>query len=825
VKRNNLIRVMAVVLVLLMCLAAFSGCKPAEVSPSESQSTEVSPSATQEISTTPLVVGSLQFSEKFSPFFGESGYDMEIAALTAVQLLTTDRTGGIVYNAIEGETIPYNGTDYLYTGVADLKVDYDEAADQTVYTWTIRDDVQFSDGETMTADDIIFSYYVYCDPSYNGASTLYSTPIVGIKNYRTQTSDAAYAKYSDMFDAITAAGRDHEWASTDAWTQEQQTACWEIIDAEWRTDVQAIVNYVMANYLGYAESYFPNFPADQISSTPGLDVAYSMVLWGFASEADGILTGAATGTTYDLNAGVYPTVEDFYNECFAAYGGDASAYDATPEPADGTLVMDEARATFISTEGPKDPTLGGGVPNIAGIKKVSDTEVTVTTEGFDATAVYNLGIQVSPLHYYGDESKYDYDNNMFGFDFGDVSIVDSKTTQPLGAGPYRFIKYENKVVYLEANEYYYKGMPKTYYLQYKETADADMIPGVQAGTIDVANPSFSNDAVAAIVAGNSNGELTGDVVTTDTVDNLGYGYVGINAATVNVGGDPGSEASKSLRKAFATIFAAYRDLTVSSFYGERASVINYPISNTSWAAPQSTDEGYQVAYSVAADGTPIYTSDMNEDSKYTAALQAAIGYLKAAGYTFDEATGMFTAAPEGAKLEYEIIIPADGQGDHPSFVLCSKSSEALETIGIKLIINDPADSNVLWDALNAGTQEMWVAAWGATIDPDMYQVYHSSNIVGLPGSSESNHYHIQDAELDQLIMDARTSADQSYRKSVYKSCLDIILDWAVEVPVYQRQNCIIFSSQRVNMDTVTPDITTYWNWYSEIELIEVYDAE
>ena len=496
-----------------------------------------------------------------------------------------------------------------------------------------------------------------------------------------------------------------------------------------------------------------------------------------------------------------------------------------PEPADETLVMDEARATFISTEGPKDPTLGGGVPSIAGIQKLSDTEVTVTTEGFDATAVYNLGIQVSPLHYYGDESKYDYDNNQFGFDFEDLSSVTDKTTQPLGAGPYRFVKYENKVVYLEANEYYYMGMPKTYYVQYKETVDADMISGVAAGTIDVANPSFSNTAADEIVSNNSNGELTGDIITTDTVDNLGYGYLGMNASTICVGDDPGSDASKSLRKAFATIFAAYRDLTVSSYYGERASVINYPISNTSWAAPQATDEGYQVAYSTASDGSAIYSSGMTEDQKYDAALQAAIDYLKAAGYTWDDASGMFTAAPAGAKLEYEIIIAADGTGDHPSFVLCTKSKEALATIGITLTINDPADSNVLWDALNAGTQEMWVAAWEATIDPDMYQVYYSGNVVGLPGSSESNHYHIQDAELDQLIMDARTSADQSYRKSVYKSCLDIILDWAVEVPVYQRQNCIIFSSERINMETVTPDITTYWNWYAEIELIEVYEAD
>ena len=106
-----------------------------------------------------------------------------------------------------------------------------------------------------------------------------------------------------------------------------------------------------------------------------------------------------------------------------------------------------------------------------------------------------------------------------------------------------------------------------------------------------------------------------------------------------------------------------------------------------------------MAYSTASDGSAIYSSGMTEDQKYDAALQAAIDYLKAAGYTWDEASGMFTAAPAGAKLEYEIIIAADGTGDHPSFVLCTKSKEALATIGITLTINDPADSNVLWDAL------------------------------------------------------------------------------------------------------------------------------
>ena len=56
---------------------------------------------------------------------------------------------------------------------------------------------------------------------------------------------------------------------------------------------------------------------------------------------------------------------------------------------------------------------------------------------------------------------------------------------------------------------------------------------------------------------------------------------------------------------------------------------------------------------------------------------------------------------------------------------------------------------------------------------------------------------------------------------MYKECLDIIIDWAVEIPVYQRQNAIIFSTERVNMETVTPDITTFYTWLSEVHNVEL----
>ncbi|MBP5749300.1 MAG: ABC transporter substrate-binding protein, partial [Firmicutes bacterium] len=112
-----------------------------------------------ETNETPLVVGYSPFSSKFSPFFSETAYDQDVYAMTQANLLTSDRTGAIIYKGIEGETIPYNGTDYTYYGPADLEVK--EHADGTVdYNVTLRDDLVFSDGTPMTIDDVIFSMYV-----------------------------------------------------------------------------------------------------------------------------------------------------------------------------------------------------------------------------------------------------------------------------------------------------------------------------------------------------------------------------------------------------------------------------------------------------------------------------------------------------------------------------------------------------------------------------------------------------------------------------------------------------------------------------------------
>ena len=769
---KNAKRTLALLLALVMSLSLLAGCG--------NQGNTSGGATTDE---TPLVVGYSPFSSKFSPFFSETAYDQDVWVMTQLGLLTSDRTGAIIYKGIEGETVNYNGTDYTYYGPADLEVV--ENADGTVdYNFTLREDLKFSDGEPLTVDDVIFSMYVLCDPTYEGNSTLYAQPIVGMAEYR--------AGMTTLSKALAAAGRDNTDFTN--WTEEQQTKFWDNFDKGLVPFAQEICDYVVSA--------------------------------GAAAETDSV---AAKASQWGFTLADDATVEDFAMAIGEQYGWSFSAMEGETA---GSALADLMDADVYNDYPVMGVKTGESAANISGIKKIDDYHMTVTMSKIDAVAIYQLGISIAPLHYYGDKALFDYDNNSFGFPKGDLSSVRAKTTQPMGAGPYKFIKFENGTVNFEANENYFQGAPKTKYVNFLECiSDDDKLNGVTTGTIDITDPSMSADTADAIVTANSNGELTGDKVTTDLVNNLGYGYIGMNSVVMSVGGEPSSQASKDLRKAFGTILSVYRDVAIDSYYGERASVINYPISDTSWAAPRPSDDDYKVAFSTDVNGNDIYTSDMSAEDKYAAAKTAALGYLEAAGYTV--ADGKVTAAPEGAKMEYEVWIPADGKGDHPSFMILTLAKDALAEIGMTLTIKDLTNSADLWTAVEAQQVAMWAAAWSATVDPDMYQIYYSDvadagsatdgqNPLGGNAQGGSNYmYCIADPELDQLIMDARATTDQTYRKAMYKACLDIVIDWAVEIPVYQRQNAIIFSSERVNMDTVTHDITTFYGWLSEVQNIEL----
>ncbi len=742
-----------------LSLSMLAGCGS---SASSAASSEAASTATAEATTSTsdgtLVLAETGFEGKFSPFFAASAADQDVIDLTQLGLLGADRKGEMILNGIEGETREYNGTDYTYYGTTDCVVT--ENDDGTVtYDLKLRDDLKFSDGEPVTIDDVIFSMYVYLDPTYDGSVTMYSTPIVGLEEYRNSMTT--------LSKLIAEAGEDN--TDYTKFTEEQQKAFWDAVNDGGVKFAQEIVDTMLEN--------------------GATDVASAAAGWGF----DGLAADA--------------TAKDFFMAIGTQYDWNFSAMEAeTAGSALSDLIPEDVYA--YATTG---VAVGDDVPSVAGIVKTGDYSMTLTTSELSTTMIYQLQMPIAPLHYYGDKSLYDYDNNSFGFPKGDLSVVRSKTGAPLGGGMFTFNKYSDGVVYLDANPDYFDGAPKIAHVNMKETQEADKITGVQAGTIDISDPSYSLEVADQIADINGVEGEDGPVITTRLKDYRGYGYIALSAKNVNVGGDPASEASKDLRKAIMTVVSAYRDEGIDSYYGDTASVINYPISNTSWAAPSVTDDGYKVAYSTDVDGNDIYTSDMSSEDKYQAALQAALGYFEAAGYTVEN--GQVTAAPAGAKMEYQINIGASGNGDHPSFQTLTNAAAALKTIGFTLTVNDMANASDLFASYQSGAAEGWVAAWQSTNDPDMYQLYHSSG--------STNYYAIDDADLDELIMAARQTTDQEARKAMYKEAMEIILDWGVELPVYQRSEATIFSTERVNIDTIAKDMTPYWTYKSELNNTEL----
>ena len=307
---------------------------------------------------------------------------------------------------------------------------------------------------------------------------------------------------------------------------------------------------------------------------------------------------------------------------------------------------------------------------------------------------------------------------------------------------------EGRSAILKANKLYYEGCPKTGSIKLTPMAELDKVYGIISGQSDIAKCAYSPEVVEMIRSANSSCELSGDTITTAKVDYNGYGYVGINAKNVciNTGkgeDDYGSEASKNLRKAIATIIAVNREKWIDSYYGEGAEVLEYSISDSSWAAPKQGDDGYREAFSTAYNGKNIYTPFMSE------------------------------------------------------------AADMLDDIGIELIVTDYADFGAYNSALTGGQIDIFAQAWGLTADPTLISSFYSYSFFS------QNFFHIVDAELDALILKENGSTDFAYREATIRACLDIVADWAIEIPAYQRNDFEIFSTERLNLATLTPDITCY----------------
>lgn len=769
-------RMLSLILILVMSLSMLSACGQ-----EENEQVEMVESS--------LVVGYTSFDEVFTPFYARTSADKDVVAMTQVNLLTLDREGSVIYNAIKGETRDYKGTDYTYYGIADIDVKQQNNG-TIVYDITLRDDVKFSDGEVLNAEDLIFTMYVLCDPLYDGPYNLGQAPIVGLKEYK--------ASMRTLFDALVSAGIDN--TDYTFWDQATQENFWKELEIAGAQFAQNIVDYL-----------------EESSGTTS--IAQAAKLWGYEGLSD------------DAS-----TTEFFYLMC-EAHNWDLNALNEAEAVGKTLFSLMENYDAYT-----KGIQLDKNVEYIAGIEMTGEYSVRVVMSNQNVANIHYLNIPVVPMHYYGNPSLFQYESNVFGFVKGDLSLLHesaqypNKNALPMGAGPYVFVPAEEESeeestmhIVFQPNEHYYRGKALTDEVQFIVISTAKKISGIVNNKIDLTDVSMTkkvgkniadtNQKVRdeAIANAESSGEIIdpttiADAVSSEAFDVSSYGYIGINANLVNVNGDADSKASVALRKAFATMFSAYREEFVNLYYGGNASVVDYPVSNASWAAPDKTAKGYQTAYAQGIDGKAIYTENMSLEEKYVAAKNAALEYFKVAGYVVEN--GVVISAPHGATMEFEVIITGNSLGEHPAYMTLLHSKAALAELGINLVIKDVTDEDEMWKSLENGTCQMWAAAWDVSAEPDIYEMYHNEGAYNYM-------YGIDDDALSANLEKLRTTPKQSSREKLYKNCYDIVLDWAVEVPVYQKQNGIIYSSDRILSNTLTQDMTVYYGWMSEVHNIQM----
>ncbi len=720
-----------------------------------------------------LIIGSGDMQQTFLPLFDTAEGDQTVVDLTQARLLTVARDGSVVEGAIAGTSLNYKGTDYTYSGLADIATAYDAASNVTTYTVKLREGVTFSDGTALTADDVVFTYYVLCDAAYDGPYTVNQQGILGQEAYQKNNSAAPGTTVSEEEISAALATPTEELRSaiieqiTRPVLEEERAWC----EANWE-------QYVDRGYGNSAEEFFVTL------YTSAVDSSYSIEGKSF----DDIVND--TVNLYGMD----------YTHLATNYQGDPSYFNGQVHDITYNLLLNSKMQAAGGTE----------VSSIQGIQKVDDSTVTLSVSGYDPQKIYTLfDVPVLSLDYYGDAASYNYEGGSYGFARGDLSTVKARSAAPMGAGPYRFVEYADGIAYLEANPSYYKGAPSIPYVQVQTVEEDIRVASATQGKVDVVESSLTASS------------LPEDLETMETAEAIlagvpYYSYIGINSAAVKVGTEPDSEASLYLRRALATVLGAGRPAFCDLYLGNAGTVLQYPAADGSWTALSEGQEGYQEAYSVRADGSLLYTADMDLTGRTEAAIAAAREYLQLAGFTYDEASGTFTAAPEGAKLTYQVLIPSYFSGDNQISSLIGHANAMLNRFGMSLetvLLDNDSDFN---SRLASGTHELWCAERVVTQVPNLYSAYHSGNGQNAYGAH---------GDLDTLIADTRNFHDQSSLKSLYQQCYNLVLNYGLEVPCFQRLSGTLFNITKVDAASIAGSYTSSYRWTEDIHLLQIGGAE
>ena len=869
---KKFLRAICLSLATITSLSLIAGCNKGKGNTSTSEDSTGGNVNTESVDTRnenkALVFSSGEFDGVFNPFFGTSAYDTGVTGQTQISMLSSDETGNKVTFGKDEPVVTLDYSEIMYDKAGNVTTEGDENG-TTVYQMVLKDGILFSDGQPLTAHDVLFNMYVYLDPNYTGSSTMYSTDIVGLRNYQLQTqgeiSDGAQAALESKFSTLAAL---RNQVIVTYVTDESKT--------KWQTHAQTYVNQctplqinrtydeaaIKADIERIKELWVEEITTDW--NAAGADLESMQKEYPFTKQwqlyfyNEGLFTRKSEKNPN--GATVYPKDEnDKYIIEWSKTGYDENA-DYTKEQA-----IEEVKTAYLGSEEFIAQILGGWataatvtaefaaqdkelyydarksedgqlqVKNIEGIKIKSAAEfkgtktypaddysklemLEITINGVDPKAKWNFAFAVAPMHYYSTPelteaamADTDYDS-AFGVKFSSMDFMNAlkrRNKVPMGAGIYQAstindYKYDwskdkesfdkladgflsNNVVYFIRNDNFVTTggnvnavhNAKIKHIQYKVVNSANTMTALRSGAIHYADPSATTENIAIIT---DHPDLDRIMLKT-----AGYGYIGINAKYV---------PNINVRRAIMT--AMDISLVQNYYPGTLSEPIYRSFSKVSWVYDEFQDDGIPAWDPISLDGNADeqYYPYYGDDNNYALVKEAVKAYLEEGGcYAKD---GKWYDE-DGKLLKYTFTVAGDTT-DHPAYKTFLKARDILNSIGMEIEVIP--DSRALFK-LASGSLAIWAAAWSSSLDPDMYQVYHKDSKatsvlnwgydwIKKDGSAEEKQL-IDD--ISALIDAGRETIIASERAMAYREASDLVMELAVELPVYQRSDMNVYNNK------------------------------
>ena len=806
--------------------------------------------------TDPLVFSTQEVDKVFNPFFSTSATDGNVVGMTQISMLGNDKNGKVAYG--DNESVVVKDLATITTGTPDV--------DQTTtYYFVLKNNVRFSNGSYLTMKDVLFNLYVYLDPAYTGSSTIYSTDIVGLAAYRTQSQDEKEQESFKLQFQLVASSRISALVD----------AAEEILDKDnslsadqFRTQLEAYTNRaeryknVIKDYDKALELFRKELESDYSNSLDSYDTitfadndgnVYKNLLTTDVEAFlynEGYIKWNKKNAVLEYNCGKAETVKTWTKEYAINWVYEAKIPDSIGEIVTYWVTATEL-STYLTNEAMEEYFKDGDrkFKNISGIQFINRKEsvtvngvtydvptyradgsvesgnevLAITINNVDPKAIWNFSFAVAPMYYYSDEEHikaFDYESN-FGVEYSSQTFMNNvvknpdKIGVPVGAGPYAASKstggidnvsagdfYNLGIIYYERNPYYVMGPAVINKVRFQVVSANQMLNSLYTGEIDFAEPNAKPETITELDGKKSDGIANKSVTTS------GYGYIGINAGKV-----PDMKVRQAIMHSINT-----QDCV--DYYKTTAKAIYRSMSLSSWAYPSGATAYYPYIGGKVPEDLTVVNPDYADfcrkkgksagDTFTTEEQQEFIrGLVEDAGYTLN-GDGVYQKGTSVLKYTFTI---AGEETDHPAWNALYRAGNFLNTVGFQ--INTTTDANAL-KKLSTGDLTVWAAAWGSTIDPDMYQVYHIDSTatstwnwgyrqIKLNAGGKYDEELALINELSELIDEGRSTNDEKKRERIYSEALDIVMQLAIELPTYQRDDLFAYNINKIDASTLTPD--------------------